>query len=557
MDEICVRFAGHSGAAEGPLFCPAGIRADTLIGRFGLREQDIAAVRVNNEILPLNTRLEVNALLEPVALDSPEGVMIYRRSLAFLLAIAARELFPARNLSIGHSLGNSYYYTFTGGKKSVKEEIASLKKTMERLVREDFPINFRYAAYEEAREIFTKNEQTATGLILDHRSDSRIKINECKDYADIYVEPLVRRTGLLSAFDLQPYEEGFLLRFPGVGRGQIIDPFEDSPKIFSVYKEYKKWGRIVGVRSVGELNARVADRSIKDYIRIAEAFQGRKLAEIAEKIYARRGTLKVILIAGPSSSGKTTSAKRLAIELMVMGIKPVALSLDDYYIGIDKTPRDEKGEPDFECLEALDIPYLNRQLLALLEGEEITLPVYDFKAGQRREGGGKKISMDRRTMLIVEGIHGLNDALTAEIKGEAKFKLYVSALTQLNLDDHNRIPTSDNRLLRRMVRDYQFRSKDAAGTIKMWPSVQRGERKHIFPFQNGADAAFNSALDYELAVLKFYADPLLRAVKPNCPEYAEAARLLSFLDNFAPIPPQYVPGTSILREFIGDSEFKY
>jgi uridine kinase len=474
-----------------------------------------------------------------------------------MLAMAARELFPDRNLYIGHSLGNSYYYTFTAGKSPTEKEIEDLKKAMERLVGENLPITFMYAAYADALAIFKKNNQTATSQLLDHRSESRIKINECKGYADIYVEPLVKRTGLLSAFDLQPYEEGFLLRFPGVGRGNTIDPFEDSPKIFSVYDEYKKWGRIVEVRSVGELNARVSNRSIRDYIRIAEAFQGRKLAEIAEQIYEQRDTLKVALIAGPSSSGKTTSAKRLAIELMVMGIKPIAISLDDYYVGTDKTPRDEKGEPDYECLEALDIPFLNQQLLALFAGEEVTLPVYDFRIGRRKETGGKKIRMDRRSMLIVEGIHGLNDALTPEIKRETKFKLYVSALTQLNLDDHNRIPTSDNRLLRRMVRDYQFRGKDAAGTINMWPKVQQGERKHIFPFQNGADAAFNSALDYELAVLKFYADPLLRAVKPGRPEYAEAARLLSFLENFAPIPPQYVPGTSILREFIGESEFKY
>ncbi|MDR1278449.1 MAG: nucleoside kinase [Treponema sp.] len=557
MDELCLRFVNCPADTKEPIYCPAGVRADTLLSHFGIQEHEIAAVRVNNEILPLNIRLEVNAVLEPVLLDSPEGLMIYRRSLAFLLAIAARELFPERNLYIGHSLGNGYYYTFTTGKKPEEEEIRNLKKIMERLVRENHPIILRYAAYNEALEIFKKNNQIATSRILEHRSESRIKINECKGYADIFIEPLVRRTGLLSAFDLQSYEEGFLLRFPGAGRGQDIDPFENCPGIFSVYREYKKWGRIVGVRSVGELNARISDRSIRDYIRIAEAFQGRKLVEIAEKIYEKRDTLKMILIAGPSSSGKTTSAKRLAIELMVMGIKPLAISLDDYYVGTDKTPRDEKGEPDYECLEALDVPYLNRQLLELLAGEEITLPVFNFKAGKRKETGGRKISMDRRTILIVEGIHSLNDALTAEIKRELKFKLYVSALTQLNLDDHNRIPTSDNRLLRRMVRDYQFRGKDAAGTIKMWPSVQRGERKHIFPFQNSADAAFNSALDYELAVLKFYADTLLRAVKPGVCEYAEAARLLSFLENFAPIPPQYVPGTSILREFIGDSEFKY
>ncbi len=264
-----------------------------------------------------------------------------------------------------------------------------------------------------------------------------------------------------------------------------------------------------------------------------------------------------MMLAGPSSSGKTTSAKRLSIELMVLGIKPVAISLDDYYVGKEFTPKDEKGDPDYECLEALDIPLLNEHLQALYRGEEIRLPVYDFRTGSRREGGGRTIRLDNRSVLIVEGIHALNEALTPSIARNTRFKLYVSALTQLNLDDHNRIPTSDNRLLRRMVRDYQFRAKDAAGTIKMWPNVQAGERKHIFPFQNTADAAFNSALDYELSVLKYYADPLLRAVKPGQREYAEASRLLSFLENFAPILPHYVPGTSILREFIGDSEFKY
>ncbi|MCL2128633.1 MAG: nucleoside kinase, partial [Treponema sp.] len=353
------------------------------------------------------------------------------------------------------------------------------------------------------------------------------------------------------------YKEGLLLRFPAIGGTMAIGPFYDEPKIFNIYSEYKKWGRIVGVRVVGELNSMVADRTIRDYIRIAEAHQARKMASIAEQIYENREKVKLVLIAGPSSSGKTTSAKRLSIELMVLGIKPVAISLDDYYVGADRNPLDEKGQPDYECLEAMDIPYLNSQIQALYRGEEISLPVYDFKTGARRDNAGKKIHLDRRMVLIVEGIHALNDALTFSIARDTKFKVYVSALTQLNLDDHNRIPTSDNRQLRRMVRDYQFRGKDAAATIKMWPNVQAGERKHIFPFQNTADAVFNSALDYELSVLKYYADPLLRAVKPSQTEYAESARLLSFLENFAPIQPQYVPGTSILREFIGDSEFKY
>ena len=549
MGEVRVSFGGEREA-----YYPAGVLLEELAAEFGA---GLAALRVNNEILPLSARLEVNARVEPVRLDSPEGGMIYRRSLAFLLAVAARECFPERSLYVGHSLGNSYYYTFAGGQVPAAEEAAALKERMRLLAEENLPVSFGYMAYGEALELFERNRQTDTSLLLDQRSESRIKINVCKDFVDLYIEPLVNRTGLLSAFDLLPYRNGFLLRFPGLGRGLALDPFEDSPKIFAVYNEYKKWGRIIGVHAVGHLNQRIARRTVRDFIRIAEAFQARKLSELAEGIYAKRDAVKVILIAGPSSSGKTTTAMRLSIELKVMGIEPIAVSLDDYYVNTSRTPRDEKGEPDYECLEALDVPYLNGQLLDLFAGKEVTLPSYDFKTGCRREQGGAAIRLGRRTMLILEGIHGLNDALTAQISRDRKFKLYVSALTQLNLDDHNRIPTSDNRLLRRLVRDYQFRGTDAVNTIKMWPSVQRGERKHIFPYQNTADGAFNSALDYELAVLKFYADPLLRAVKPNRPEYAEAARLLAFLENFAPIPPQYVPGQSILREFIGESEFKY
>jgi uridine kinase len=538
--------------------CPNGTGIDTLIGSFGDAGGTIVAMRVNNEICPLQTRLEVNSTLEPVFLDSPEGAMIYRRSLAFLLAVAARELFPNRSLYVGHSLGNSYYYTFNTDDIPEKKEIICLQEKMNALVVEDLPITFKYLAYEEALEMFTKNRQTDTVLLLDQRSTSRIKVNECKGFLDIYVEPLVPRTGILSHFELMPYQEGFLLRFPHIGKGMEIGPLVDEPKIFDVYHQYKNWGRMVGVRVVGDLNSLVASRKIQDYIRIAESHQARKMAAIAEQIYEKRDSVKMALLAGPSSSGKTTSAKRLSIELMVLGIKPIAISLDDYYVGTAKTPKDEKGEPDYECLAAMDIPFLNEQLQALYRGEEISLPIYDFKTGCRSKAAGRKIHLgDRNTILIVEGIHALNDDLTFSIARNTKFKVYVSALTQLNLDDHNRIPTSDNRLLRRMVRDYQFRAKTAAGTIKMWPNVQAGERKHIFPFQNTADAAFNSALDYELSVLKYYADPLLRAVKPSQREYAEASRLLSFLGNFAPIPPQYVPTTSILREFIGDSEFKY
>ncbi|MDR1211226.1 MAG: nucleoside kinase [Spirochaetaceae bacterium] len=551
MNEIKVRFStGES------VNCPLGIRVDELAGGFGSLHTDIAAVKINNKIMPLSTRLDINAVLEPVLLDVPDGVMIYRRSLAFLLAKAARRIFPDRGLSVGHSLGNTYYYTFNQEKKPSVEDISALEAGMKSLSDENIPIEYCYMAYSEALELFHSRGQTDTALLLDQRSESKIPVNLCGDFADLYIEPLVPRTGLLTAFHLMAYRDGFLLRFPGVGRGRVIEDFEDSPGIFSVYHEYKKWGRIIGVHAVGQLNRLVSDRTIRDYIRIAEAFQAKKMAEIADRIYDRKDEVRVVLIAGPSSSGKTTSAKRLSIDLKVMGMEPVSISLDDYYRGTEQTPRDENGQPDFECLEALDVPFLNEQLLALFRGEEVEIPAFDFKAGRRR-AEGKKLRLGRRSILIIEGIHGLNDALTPAIERSKKFKLYVSALTQLNLDDHNRIPTSDNRLLRRMVRDNQFRAAGAERTIRMWPNVQKGERKHIFPFQNSADAAFNSALDYELAVLKFYADPLLRSVKPTMTEYAEAVRLLSFLENFAPIPPQYVPGTSILREFIGESEFKY
>ncbi|MCL2443363.1 MAG: nucleoside kinase [Treponema sp.] len=537
--------------------CAYGTNALTVIEHFGIPAGQLAAIKVNNEIRPLGTSLLVNANVEPILIDSPEGVMIYRRTLSFILAIAARNIFPQDGVYVGHSLGNSYYYTLSSGDIPQESDVKKLAGEMRDIVKENLPITFKYISYEEAVQLFKEHNQTDTTLLLEQRSSPRIKVNECKGYMDIYVQPLLERTGLLGAFELMPYQDGFLLRFPGIGKGNTIEPFTDEPQLFSVYSDYKKWGKIIGVRVVGELNSRIANRKFQEYIRIAEAHQARKMADIARQIYDKHEKIKMVLIAGPSSSGKTTSSKRLEIELMVCGLKPIVISLDDYYRGTKDTPKDEKGEPDYECLEALDVPFLNEQLQALYRGEEVTLPVYDFKTGSRKGSGGRKIKLESDNILIVEGIHGLNDALTYSIDRSTKFKIYISALTQLNLDDHNRIPTSDNRLLRRMVRDSQFRGMDAAGTIKMWPKVQAGERKYIFPFQNSADAAFNSALDYELSVFKYFADPLLRAIKPGKAEYAEAVRLLSFLENFTPIAPQYVPGTSILREFIGDSEFKY
>jgi uridine kinase len=532
-----------------------GTVLDALAGELGVERGLLAAVKVSNMTVPLSARLKINASVEPVIVDSPEGAGIYRRSLAFLLSAAAREIFPGRKLIIGHTLGRACYYNFENGKAMREEEVSALKAKMLSLAAGNHPITMKHLSFAEAVSLFKKDGQTDTLLLLERRNEAAIQVNVCCGYTNLYIGPLVPNTGMLSVFDLMAYGEGLLLRFPGP-KGDI-EPFKDKPGIFSVYREYKKWGRIVGLGSVGELNRTAVGKTVKDFIRIVEAFQEKKLAEIADRIYQRRNDVKVILLAGPSSSGKTTMAKRLSIDLMVMGIKPITISLDDYYRGSSQAPLDENGLPDYECLEALDIPYLNLQLLSLFNGGEVTLPEYDFKAGRRRESGGRKIRMDRRSMLILEGIHGLNDKLTGELDRNVKFKIYVSALTRLNLDECHRIPASDNRFLRRMVRDSQFRGAGASWTIRQWPSVQRGAWKHVFSFQDGADAVFNSALDYEIPVLKFYAEPLLRSVKPDESEYAEASRLLSFLEYFNPIPPQLVPGQSILREFIGGSEFKY
>ncbi len=336
-----------------------------------------------------------------------------------------------------------------------------------------------------------------------------------------------------------------------------MGPFVENPVLVSIYREYKRWGKILRVGSVGRLNGLIRDGGIREFIEVAEALQDRKIAEIADRVNARRDTVRVVLIAGPSSSGKTTFSKRLMVQLRVVGRNPVTISLDDYFFDRDHTPKDDQGAPDYEALGALDVALLNEHLLALMRGEEVQLPSFDFHTGSRRSGAGERLRLPERAVLILEGIHGLNGELTPAVPREAKYLVYVSALTQLNLDDHNRIPTTDNRLVRRLVRDSQFRGHDALTTLRMWPSVRRGEDRNIFPFQNGADSAFNSALDYELAVLKVLAEPLLSSVPPDQPEYQDARSLLGFLANFASLNPRWVPPDSILREFIGESTFKY
>lgn len=518
--------------------------------------ENILGVKINNEICSLEKRIQYTARIEPIMIDTKDGASIYRRSLCLLLAAAAYKLYPQTRLLVGHSLGYGYYYNLDDGKEDTQEVIDSIYAQMRKMVDENIEIVTERLSYEEASELFGKLGLIETKKQLSFLSTPSVKINRLGDFSDMYFGPMVRKTGILKTFELKKYGEGFLLRFPRHATPNELSPFHDEPKLFEVYQKYKNWGKRVNVTSAESLNELIARRKINDFIDITEIFQQKNFSKIASQIIERK-TVRVVLIAGPSSSGKTTSAKKLALELQALGFNPKVISLDCYYVGKDKTPLDENGQPDFECLEALNIELLNQNLMDLFEGKTVTLPSYDFHTGTSYFEEGNTMSLGKNEILIMEGIHGLNDKLTPKVPAEYKFKIYLSALTQLNLNDHTRVSTSDNRLIRRIVRDNNFRGKPAEGTIAMWPSVRKGEELHIFPFQNNADAVLNTALDYELSVLRVYAAPLLRRVNPTMPEYAEARRLLSFLENFTTVSPEAVPPKSILREFIGGSAFKY
>lgn len=527
-----------------------------ILDNFNIPKESIFAVKINNEVRPLDTPVQFTADIEPILSNTKAGSAIYRRSLCLLLATAAHNLYPEKRLVVGHSLGHGYFYTFDNDKSVSIDVINSLNKEVERLIKADIPIVTEFVSYKEACELFEKLGLIETRKQLKFVCTPKIKINSIGDFSDIYFGPLVRSTGVLKVFDILQYKDGFLLRFPRTSDPERLDLFVDQPKLYDVYHTYKDWGRRVNVTSAASLNDLVAKRKINDFIDITETYQQKNISKIASQI-VEKGTVRVVLIAGPSSSGKTTSAKKLALELQAMGYTPKVISLDCYYAGRDKTPLDADGKPDYECLEALNVELLNQNLVDLFKGKEVNIPSYDFHTGTSYFEDKNKMKLADNEILIMEGIHGLNPALTPKVPDELKFKIYLSALTQLNLDDHNRVSTSDNRLIRRIVRDNNFRGKPAAGTIEMWPSVTRGEELHIFPFQNNADAILNTALDYELSVLRVYAAPLLRQVTPMEKEYAEARRLLSFLENFSTIPPTAVPARSIIREFIGGSAFKY
>lgn len=529
-----------------------GTQVFNFMPEFSINGNQLVAAKVNNELTSLDAKLEFDCKVEPVYNNTKEGMSVYRRSLCLLLATAAHRINPKTRLIVGNSICYGYYYTFDGEKIPAK----SLKQEMEKLISRDLRIKTEYVSWEQAAALFEKLNLKETRKQLNHTCKSKILINTIEDFSDMYFGPLVLSTGALQVFDLIEYQDGLLLRFPKTKCPSQLPAFKDEPKLFSLFKQYKEWGKRVNVLSAASLNDMVANGKINDFIDIAETHQEKCISDIASQIVKSK-KVRVVLIAGPSSSGKTTSAKKLGLELQAMGYTPKLISLDCYYAGRDKAPLDENGKPDYECLEALNVELLNQNLVDLFAGKEVNIPSYDFHTGTSFFEEKNKMTLADNEILIMEGIHGLNPKLTAKVPEECKFKIYLSALTQLNLDDHNRISTSDNRLIRRIVRDNNFRGKPAEGTIAMWPSVQKGEELHIFPFHNNADAILNTALDYELSILRVYAAPLLRRVPPTMAEYSEAQRLLNFLENFATIAPTEVPPRSIIREFIGGSAFKY
>lgn len=555
MDKIQVTFINNNQEITKGAF-DYGTKVYSVLDNFNIPTDSIYAVKINNEVRSLEDQLQYTSTIEPVLNNSKTGSAIYRRSLCLLLATACHTLFPEKRLLVGHSLGHGYFYTFENEDEVSNDVINQLRKEMEKLIEQNIPITTKDISYQEATQLFEKLNLKETRKQLQFICEPSIKINTINDFSDIYFEPLVRSTGVLKVFDILQYKNGFLLRFPRTSDPERLDLFKDEPKLYEIFSKYKEWGKRVNVTSAASLNQLIKQRQINDFIEITETFQQKNISNIASQII-EKGTVKVVLIAGPSSSGKTTSAKKLALELRAMGYQPKIISLDCYYLGRDKTPLGEDGKPDFECLEALNIELLNQNLVDLFAGKEVCIPSYDFHSGTSYFDENCKMTLEENEILIMEGIHGLNDKLTPKVPAEYKFKIYLSALTQLNLDDHNRISTSDNRLIRRIVRDNNFRGKPAAGTIEMWPSVTRGEELHIFPFQNNADAILNTALDYEFSVLRVYAAPLLRQVTPMEKEYSEARRLLNFLENFSTIPPTAVPPRSIIREFIGGSAFHY
>ena len=520
-------------------------------------KDDIVLALHEGKLFELNVEVPEDGRVSFVTTRDKAGQKAYRRSVTLLMQRAVYNLAARSGASVAvrveHSIGQAYYCRFRGQTAVTEEYLAELKEEMKKIVAEKQPIRKRNIHTEAAVKLFAELGMKDKERLFRYRRSSRVNLYSIGNYVDYYYGYMVPDTGYLKYFDLQPYDQGFALIFPGEDTKQVSE-FKPAHKLFTVLQESVKWGEMMGINTVGALNDAIAQGRIQDVILMQEALMERRIGKIAETI-VKQPEKKFVMIAGPSSSGKTTFSHRLSIQLMANGMRPHPIALDDYYVNRVDTPRDENGDYDYECLEALDIELFNHDMTALMNGEEIDMPTYNFKTGKREYRGEKK-RLGKNDILVLEGIHGLNDKLSYSLPGSSKLKIYISALTQLNIDEHNNLPTTDGRLIRRMVRDSMTRGTTARETFARWDSVRRGEEKHIFPFQEEADIMFNSALIYEVAVLKTYAEPLLFNIEKECPEYLEAKRILKLLDYFLPVPSEDVQKNSILREFIGGSCFK-
>lgn len=510
---------------------------------------------VNNRTEGLNYRLYHNKDVEYFDLHSATGERCYMRTLFFVLCKSVHDLYPDSKVVIDIPVSNGYYCNLMLGHDVTETDVTRIRERMRQLIDAKLPIRRYEVPTEEAVRIFSSRGDKAKAKLLRSTGKLYTTYYEIDDYVDNFYGSLLINTSQLTLFGLEKYFDGALLRLPSRQNPAELGALIRQDKMFDIFKEQHRWNRILGVSTVGDFNEAVRSGQTTGLINVSEALQEKKIASIAEQIAHRQGT-RVVLIAGPSSSGKTTFCKRLSIQLVTCGIKPIQISLDDYFADRHLTPKDENGEYDYESVHALNIPLLNEQLQQLFEGKNIELPKYNFQTG-KSEKSGKRLQLGDNQVLVLEGIHALNPELTAQIPQEQKFHIYISALTTILLDDHNYIRTTDNRLLRRIIRDNKYRGVNAQETIHRWPSVRAGENKWIFPYQENADVMFNTAMLFELAVIKQQAEPLLDLVPENCPEYAEAYRLRTFLDYIQPIPNRALPPTSLLREFLGGSSFKY
>ncbi|MBR1464249.1 MAG: nucleoside kinase [Prevotella sp.] len=516
------------------------------------------SAKVNNKVEGMNYRLYHNKTVEFLDMTTPSGSRAYTRTLFFVLCKAVHDLYPGAHVIIDIPVSNGYYINLKLGRPVQKDDIDQIRAKMQQLIDAALPVKRRECTTEEAISLFAGRGASTKVKLLKSIGNLYTTYYEIDGYPDYYYGTLLTNTSQLYLFGLEPYYEGMLLRIPSLKNPAELGEMIQQHKMFDIFQEHHRWQYLMGVSTVGDFNEIVQKGQSTKLINVSEALQEKKISRIAETISERvEEGVKMVLIAGPSSSGKTTFCKRLSIQLMTCGISPVMISLDDYFVDRTRTPLDEKGDYDYESLYALDLPLLNQHLTMLLNGEEVTLPKYNFQTGKSEKDAGKKLQLRPHEVLVVEGIHALNPELTARIPEKMKFRVYISALTTILLDSHNYIPTTDNRLLRRIIRDYKYRGVNAQETIRRWPSVRAGENKWIFPYQENADVMFNTAMLFELAVIREQAIPLLELVPENVPEHAEAHRLLTFLKYIRPVPNKQIPPTSLLREFLGGSSFKY